>query len=167
MPAVPVVDVEKLYMVDKNNTLRIHCSPTAVETLLMLPVPFFFLGCVMSSTTDVVFRDEAKTVTVRYSRGHFYLIPCFRSYYTFNYHDIASVGYVFSSVKRTPKGNVHLYRPVLIMKNVQIFHFGYPGILADIEHLVFGMHFFVFGRNNKDKYTRPSIETLKVPTKNF
>eukprot|EP01039_Chlorochromonas_danica_P010095 gene10094-11175_t len=152
--------IESYYQVNREGQLHLHVMPNCMETFLMLPFPFFCLGCCFSYTTDLLFDDDPQLVHIRYSWGHFYLFPCLQSRSTWSYDDIGNIGYYHNGVEQD---GVLMYCASLIMKNGKIFPFAPPMPLSDVHNRTLAMHYFIFGRNSPN-YSQPFPTSLYIST---
>lgn len=60
-------------------------SPSSIEKLFMLPLPFFMAGCCMSQTTVLTFDHEERRLSLSVYPG---FLSCLSKHYTIPYIDI-------------------------------------------------------------------------------
>lgn len=158
-PTEPVGNVVGIYQLDANGELRVHITPGCLFALLMLPYPFFCMGCCLSVTADLVFEDRSQTLLITTAWGYTGCFPGCKTKLSFSYDDVGNVGFISMNMRIRQSAQ---YRPVLVMKDGRLFTFARTGSEKDIEANVLGMHHFLFGRGKPD-YQTPPYYSLRVP----
>ncbi len=155
--------VENCYRPDESGRIFIDVYPDCTANVFMLPFPFFCLGCFISSTVHITMDYQEKSLSVSEASGHCYIFPCCRKEGRYTFNDIERVGYISTGIK---ENNILLYKPVIVLnENRGMITFGPNERGSDIQRSVLGMHYYIYGRGNPNKYVLPSSHSLQISTK--
>ena len=122
--------------------IELHASPSCLETVSMLPFPFFCLGCFISRTADIVFDDETKSVTFSGNPGYLF---CLKKSETISYDSIGNVALVLGSYTIN---DVKTFELTLLLKDGRRIPMTGPQFATVLEPKALALHRFLFARGN-------------------
>ena len=91
--------------------------PSWINIVFMLPYPFFCFGCFTSSSCNIEFDNNTKTLTIKTWPG--YLYCCSKTTQIIEYNSIGNIGYGKSSCNQNHEP---LYYPIIVLKDGHILH---------------------------------------------
>jgi hypothetical protein len=152
------------YVDDCNGEMSVIFRPTCNSYAMMMPFPFFCVGCCTSISSNITFHDSSQTLTISTCPG-----LCFIAQKTevVEYHQVANIGFIRSN-RSQGKGGLQLYWPSIILKDERRIYIGDMETLAaeilgrqTLQAKILAMHAYLFGRGNPH-YTKPSIGELTL-----
>ena len=161
------------YNADENGQMFIKNRPSWINIVFMLPYPFFCFGCFTSSSCNIEFDNNTKTLTIKTWPG--YLYCCSKTTQIIEYNSIGNIGYGKSSCNQNHEP---LYYPIIVLKDGHIFKIGDSKRISHLRKQVLGIHKFVFDtsthvnknsgrnyeqyKNNESDYVVPNESDIKM-----
>lgn len=151
----PINQLENFsYEVDHDGKLYIENRPTCTMIVFMLPYPFFCAGCFYSVSSNMLFNDNTKTLTIRSWPGFCFCLTTKET--LIEYSQIGNIGVEASKCDENKRT---MYYPVIILRDRRRIYYADAEALDSLELKVLALHKFIFGRFSNN-YHVPLISSL-------
>ena len=156
------------YELNENGQFVLQARPSAFEIFFMCPI-FFCMGCCLSTSANVVFDENDRTVTISNWRGYMCFPPCLSSI-KIPYSEVGNIGIRNTGGTKGPQGHEQpIYEVVLVTKSAEVWIIGGRGLQRKAQGEADVLYNFLFLRGSDGKPSSVNLSagggSVIVPSK--